>query len=77
MASYKMEGAEVQVDSLPCRFHEIWSSRCRLFEWCTFIEFHGSVEDMSFYAFTIFIDDDFNYAGKALPKEGSDAYWSP
>jgi hypothetical protein len=38
-------------------------------EWCTFLERRGGVEDVYFYAFTIFNEDDFNYLGKALPKE--------
>jgi hypothetical protein len=38
-------------------------------EWCTFLECRGGVEDVYFYAFTIFNEDDFNYLGKALPKE--------
>jgi hypothetical protein len=36
-------------------------------EWCTFLERHGGVEDVYFYAFTIFTSDDFNILGKALP----------
>ncbi len=36
-------------------------------EWCTFLENHGGVEDVYFYAFTILTD--FNCLGKALPKE--------
>jgi hypothetical protein len=35
-------------------------------EWCTFLERHGGVEDVYFYAFTIFTSDDFNFLGKAL-----------
>jgi hypothetical protein len=38
-------------------------------EWCTFLEWRGGVKDVYFYAFTIFTSDDFNYLGKALPKE--------
>ena len=38
-------------------------------EWCIFLEWRGGVEDVYFYAFTIFTSDDFNYLGKALPKE--------
>jgi hypothetical protein len=38
-------------------------------EWCTFLERHGGVKDVYFYAFTIFTSNDFNYLGKALPKE--------
>ena len=38
-------------------------------ECCTFLERRGGVEDVYFYAFTIFTSDDFNYLGKALPKE--------
>jgi hypothetical protein len=38
-------------------------------EQCTFLERHGGVKDVYFYAFTIFTSNDFNYLGKALPKE--------
>jgi hypothetical protein len=38
-------------------------------EWCTFLERHGGVEDVYFYAFTIFTSDDFNFLGKALPYD--------
>jgi len=38
-------------------------------EWCAFLERHGGVEDVYFYAFTIFNEDDFNYLGNTLPKE--------
>jgi hypothetical protein len=38
-------------------------------EWCMFLEKRGGVEDVYFYAFTIFTYDDFNYLGKALPRE--------
>ncbi len=38
-------------------------------EWCTFLKRRGGVEDVYFYAFKIFTSNDFNYLGKALPKE--------
>jgi len=38
-------------------------------EWCTFLERCGGVEDVYFYTFTIFTSDDFNFLGKALPKD--------
>jgi hypothetical protein len=38
-------------------------------EWCPFLERHGGVEDVYFYAFTIFTFDDFNFLCKALPKD--------
>jgi hypothetical protein len=38
-------------------------------EWCTFLEKRGGVEDVYFYAFTIFTSGYFNYLGKSLPKE--------
>jgi hypothetical protein len=38
-------------------------------ELCMFLEKHGGVEDVYFYAFTIFTYDDFNCLGKALPRE--------
>jgi len=34
-------------------------------EWCTFLERRGGVEDVYFYAFTIFTSNDFNFLGKA------------
>jgi hypothetical protein len=34
-----------------------------------FLEKHGGVEDVYFYAFTIITYDDFNYLGKALLRE--------
>jgi hypothetical protein len=38
-------------------------------EWCMFLEKRGSIEDVYFYAYTIFTDDDFNYLGKSLPRD--------
>jgi hypothetical protein len=38
-------------------------------EWCMFLEKRGGIEDVYFYAHTIFTDDDFNYLGKALLRE--------
>jgi hypothetical protein len=45
------------------------SNNCTADEWCIFLERRGGVEDVYFYAFMIFTSDDFNYLGKALPKE--------
>jgi hypothetical protein len=38
-------------------------------EWCIFLERHGGMEDVYFYAFVIFTSEDFNYLGMALPKK--------
>jgi hypothetical protein len=38
-------------------------------DWCTFLEKHGGIEDVYFYAFKILTSDDFNCLGKALPKK--------
>ena len=38
-------------------------------EWCIVLERRGGVEDVYFYAFTIFTSDDFNFLSKALPKD--------